>query len=114
MKYEFEKNLHIIGDLLTYGRAMGAEEYEIGISETNKEMTVFRVKARPICMTQRELEKLSLNLNAPRQHEIEQNFWGLSGDSQSYSELALVGMMTDEAEVSFKNDELSIILKRYI
>ena len=112
MKHEFEKNLHIIGDLFAYGHSQGASEYNVSISR-QKDMVVFTVKVWPVRIAEKELEKLVQNLNAPRQREVEQSYWGLSGDSQSHAELALVGMMSDETEVDYTEDVLTIIVRRH-
>ena len=113
MRHEFEKKMHIISDLLAYGNARGADELEMSILK-KEDRTIFTVRARPTTLTEQDLEKLLGDLNAPRQHEVEQNYWGLSGESQSYSELTLVGMMSDEAQVSYDGRTLTIILERYL
>ena len=59
-----------------------------------------------------ELTELINILNTERQHEIEEYYWNLLSESEEDSELAIVGMMIDQAEVEYKDDILKIKLLR--
>lgn len=64
---------------------------------------------------QKRLDKINKLLSSPRQHEMEEYYWSLSGNDMTPStELALVGMMTDEYEIHYSSAEprFSIMLKR--
>ena len=111
MKVEFEKNMLIASELLSYSHLKGASEYHLDVKVT-KEGTVFIIKAFPTSISEDDMNLLLKRLNAPRQREMEQNYWSLSGESEITSELLLVGMMIDEAEVRHEDGMLTIQLKR--
>ena len=112
MKGEFERGLHIIGEMLSYCHRKGAGEFHIDITTENRETTLM-VKGSPIKRDDVDMNMLLKMLNSPRQREIEEYYWSLSGESECYSELQLVGMMTDEVSVEHNDQTLSIVLKRY-
>jgi hypothetical protein len=58
------------------------------------------------------MQSVIKKLNAPRQREVEQEFWDIMGESEIDCEMTLVGMLCDEATVGYENGELSIIIKR--
>ena len=111
MKVEFEKTMLISSELLSYCHLMGADEYHLDIKVVSG-VTVFAIKAFPTKMSDEDLKRLRKKLGTPRQREMEQEFWGLSGESETVSELTLVGMMSDEADVEYKDGVLSITIKR--
>ena len=113
MKAEFEKNMLIASELLSYCHLRGATEFHLDVTVKNG-ATVFEIKAFPANITGVEMERLRRKLNAPRQREIEQDFWGLSGESEITSELTLVGMMSDEAVVKYDDNTLYITITRLL
>ncbi len=112
MKFKFEKNMRIIADLIAYCHKLGAVDYHVDMS-LGKEVSVYQISCPIATISLEKLEELCENLNAPRQHEIEQNYWGLSGDMDTgQTELELVGMMVDEANITYENGTLSIVVRR--
>ena len=64
----------------------------------------------------KRLDKIERLLSAPRQHEMEEYYWGLTGnDTTPSSELALVGMMIDEHDTVYDAEKLTLHfrLRRY-
>jgi len=112
MKIEFEKKMRIAGDLLCYCHFNGANEYHLDMTK-NDGVADFIIKASPVELSGDDIERLLKELGAPRQREMEQDFWALAGDSEDFSELNLVGLMCDEAEVEYVDKVLTIALKRY-
>ena len=112
MKIEFSKKLRIASELLAYCHSKGAVEFNTDIKDGNGEF-IIKVKARPVHLSDESLEKLRIRLNAPRRKEIEQNYWGVMGESESFTELMLVGMMSDEKEIFYEEDVLTITIKRF-
>ena len=111
MKIEFDKTMMIASELLSYCHIMEAAEYHLDIKIANGE-TTFEIKASPARMSADDLELLRNKLNAPRQREIEQDYWLLSGETGASSELILIGRMTDKAIVEYADEMLSIKLTR--
>ena len=111
MKGEFEKGLHLIGEMLSYCHRKGAGEFHIDITTENRVITL-TIKGSPIDISNVDMNMLLKMLNSPRQRDIEEYYWSLSGESECYSELQLVGMMSDEANVEHSDKTLTITLKR--
>jgi len=111
MKTRFEKNLRITGDLMLYCHHRGGRDISSNIVETD-DLIKYTVTAFPVDMDEEKLEELSVRLNAPRQLEIEHDFWELMGESKDFSELMLIGMLCDEADIVYKDNILTITLLR--
>jgi hypothetical protein len=111
MKHEFEKQMKMASDLLSYCHLHGATEYHLDIKHKNN-AAVFVVKASPATLSEESMLKLQKYLSAPRQKEMEQDFWELIGNSEEYCEMTLIGMMCDEAEAVLRGDELTITVVR--
>jgi hypothetical protein len=103
--------MRISDELLSYCHIRGAHEFHLDITEKNG-MTVLSASAFPANVSDEELALLRKKLNAPRTREIEHDYWNLGGESDNTSELVLVGMMTDEATIQYKDRVLSIGLAR--
>ena len=61
-----------------------------------------------------EIPSLNDVLNIQRQCEIEEFYWELMGDDSHEDELFLVGSMVDKATVDKINDDLHIVMYRYL
>jgi len=112
MKLEFEKKMRIASDLLSYCHTKGATEFHVDMTDKNGSC-VFKITASPVNLSDESLEKLRTRLDAPRSVEIEHDYWGLMGESESFTELMLVGMMSDEVEVEYESDILTITIWRH-
>jgi len=104
--------MRIVSDLISYCYHMGAMDCHLDMRIRN-DVAVYFINAPVPKMTQEDADKLRETLNTPRQREVEQNYWGLSGESETDPELALVGMMVDEAMVDLTEGILTIVAKRY-
>jgi hypothetical protein len=114
MKHINQRNIKIIDELMSFCYKHGATKIDINISTIDKVVTIM------LFTTIKDLdnsivENMKRLLSAPRCHEMEEYYWGLTGDDDTDSELTLVGMMTDEAYINYANSsELEIVLKRRI
>jgi HSP20 family molecular chaperone IbpA len=111
MKSDFNKIMKISSELLSYCHMRGAHDFHLDISEKDG-VTELAIDSFPADLTDEDLALLEKKLHAPRSREIEHDYWSLSGKSDKTSELVLVGMMTDEAAIEYKDGVLSIKLKR--
>jgi len=121
--FHLEKCMRIINDLVAYCHSNGAEEFNVTLrrfaSEGNgggaakKDVTEINVACPMPPIPEAEYESFVAKLNLPRQHEIEHDYWELSGESEMSSELSLVGMMIDEAEVRYEGGKLHITARRF-
>lgn len=111
MKFKFEKNIRIIGELITYFHNLGANDVHIDTG-TDKVTSYFNISGEVLNLSKDTLDYLNLTLNTPRQHEVEQHYWNLSGESEYDCELCLIGIMIDEAEITYVDNILTIKIIR--
>ena len=102
-----EKNLRIINELVIFCHMVGAQESDIHFAHTDGS-SVIEVTSPVEDLDEHTIAELWESLNLPRQREIEQDYWELSGDSETVGELPLVGMMLDEATVEYRQGVLLI------
>jgi len=112
MKNNLEIALKISSDLMTYCHHHGATDYETKISEGD-EAILYVIQAYPVQITEEQLEGLDKQLHAPRQRDVEHEYWELIGESEDFSELMLVGMSCDEAKIDYDGTTLIFTLLRY-
>jgi len=112
MKNNLEIALRISSDLLTYCHHHGATEYDTKISE-GEESILYIIHAYPVSMTDDQLADLRKRMSAPRQRDVENDYWELIGESEDFSELMLVGMSCDEAKIDYDGANLTFTLLRH-
>ena len=113
MKLEFEKKMHLISELLSYCHLKGALEYHFDMVDGGN-ITTITMNASPVELDAEDIELLKTYLTAPRRRDMEQEYWNLSGESEDSTELRLIGMMCDEAEIEYSGRHLKFILERNI
>jgi len=112
MRNNLELALKISSDLMTYCHLHGATDYETKISE-GEEAIIYVINAYPVNITEDQLADLIKKLNAPRQRDVEHEYWELIGESEDFTELTLVGMSCDEARVDYNKCSLTFTLFRH-
>lgn len=114
MKHINQRNIKIIDELMSFCYKYGATKIDINISTIDKVVTII-LSTNIKNLDSSVIKNMERLLSAPRCHEMEEYYWELTGDDDTDSELTLVGMMTDEADINYTNDsELQIVLKRRI
>lgn len=112
MKHINQRNIKIIDELMSFCYKLGATKIDISISTVEKVVTIM-LSTNITDLDSSIIENMKRLLDAPRCHEMEEYYWGLTGDDDTDTELTLVGMMTDEAYVNYTNSSnLEIVLKR--
>ena len=111
MKYQFEKNLKIINELMTYLHKLGSKDINVRL-EKSTSTTLFLIWGEIGSISSNELDNLTTTLNTDRQHEIEEYYWNLGGESESDGELSLVGMMIDKVEITYLDNVLTFKIYR--
>ena len=112
MSLELEKGMRMISDLVSYCYYEGAEEFDMRLKRKDGGATEMRLTCSLAGLTPAKLESIRRMLQVPRQREVEQNFWELSGEMEFGSEIALAGVMSDRAEIGYEDDTLTIALYR--
>lgn len=98
MIHEHERVVRMVAELQNYLFSLGASEVRAEIRETPDAFLVsIRGNTRGnIC---RKMEKLRKLLSLARRTDMEEELWSLAGSVDYDTELSLVGMMTDQADV---------------
>ncbi|MBU5593475.1 hypothetical protein KQI89_17180 [Clostridium sp. MSJ-4] len=112
MKHLKYRNTRIVNELMNYCYKNGADKIRIEVN-TQKEATEFFIKAFDVKLDNKSLALMKKLLNATRSHELEEHYWILAGDTDTHPELTLIGIMTDEVEIKYSDENiLDIYLKR--
>ena len=111
MKAEFERNMMLASELMSYCHLRGASDYHLDIKMKDGS-AYFEVNASPIILSTEELAEARKKLDIPRQRDVEQDFWEVMGEWQVSCELTLVGMMSDEVCLDYHNEKLKITIRR--
>ena len=108
---EVKKIAKILNEMVTFAISRDATKVDSSIERTEEQwkltITALNVTCNSNC-----IEDLKQYLNVPRQRASEEYYWELTGESDTGSELALVGMMVDKAIVKYEEGNLYIELYR--
>ena len=115
MKHINQRNIRLVDELMCFCYKYGAKDIQINVIRNDDETTIL-VKAHINSISPKTLTLANELLSVSRCHEMEEYYWNLSGDDDTDTELTLVGMMTDEAEIDYYEEEkiLEIKVKRFI
>lgn len=111
MNSEKQKNIKIANEILNFCYRHNSNHISLDIKNYD-DKTIFNISSYIENLNEKYLEELRKLLSYPRYHEMEEYYWGLTGEVSADSELTLVGMMTDEAVVEYGNSILHISLIR--
>lgn len=113
MTHEEKKVGKIIEELTMFFFAIGADRMESGIEKQDK-MVIIRFYSNFDPAYKDRLERMNQFFNEEKSEGMEDIYWELagSGDPGESSQLLLVGMMIDKAEVKMGEDEVELILHK--
>ncbi|MCT4620757.1 MAG: hypothetical protein N4A62_15390 [Marinisporobacter sp.] len=112
MKHNKKRISKIVDELVAYFFTMGATDININLQEKEDYYKIV-LSCNYIVKNQEKIEKMIKCLKCDKQEEMEEYYWELAGDCDVDTELTLVGMMTDEAEIDISEDEIKLVLYRY-
>ena len=98
-------------ELTMYFFSLGADHISTGIDrDGNQVMITMESNYQP--EYREELARLSEYLNEPKNDGVEDIYWELAGSGEpgESSQLLLLGMMLDKAEVTIEEDKVSLKL----
>ncbi len=112
MKHLRQRNIKILNELMNYLLKIECHNIDIHFEE-NKENTQINIKCINKNIDENIICELNRFLTVPRRTDMEEYYWGLNGYDDSDNELFLVGMMTDDVNISYTdNSKLEIKLLR--
>lgn len=111
MKNKKQRIAKMAEELILFVYKYGAENLDLKIT-TEKSKTIIKIRATNIDLDDEVIESIKTLLNMPRSMEMEEYYWTLTGESYTDSELSLIGAMSDDCKITFKNKILEIKLTR--
>ncbi|WZL82009.1 hypothetical protein QBE53_02575 [Vallitaleaceae bacterium 9-2] len=111
MRHEMKKIGRIIDEFITTLLIEDTNELDIKI-KTSAEETYIHIVDYNTHYTEGEVQRLDQLLNEQRQHEIEEYYWQLAGETDEGDELVLLSAMVDRAIVEIIDGNLDIELFR--
>ena len=111
MIHEEKKTVKILEELTLFFMSVGAKDIHTGIKiKETKAVLTFDSDYNP--EYENNLSALDKYLNEPRNDEMEDIYWELagSGDPGETSQLLLVGMMVDKANIVKKDGRIYLTL----
>ena len=111
MTHRRKKLAKIIDELTIYFFAVGADCMQSGIKIDGRHAVIeFRANYKPEFFSQ--VKKVEEYLNEPKNEGIEDFYWELAGSGEpgETSQLLLVGMMIDRADIEIGETEVSLRL----
>lgn len=104
------RSVKILEELLGYFLHHGIEKLDISFFSDEKtlEITVQGTTTTP----PEDLPHLTKLLNEPRKPEYEEYYWSLLGATGKRQEFQLLGALVDEGDATFRENLLSIHVKR--
>ncbi len=112
MKFEFEKSLRILNELIGYCYKKGGKDIDANIL-LKPELTRLSVTAQVTSDNEEEYHKLSKTLNRIRQQELEECYWMGNGENVPGEDMNIVSIMVDKADVKYENQILKIVVERF-
>ncbi len=111
MKHNKKRISRIVDEMVTYFFSIGATDINVNIKEEETQYKIF-VKGNYLEKYKEKLIKLKKCLAYPKQEEMEEYYWELTGECDVDTELTLVGIMTDKVEMKITDDYIEVVLYR--
>ncbi len=113
MTHDEKKVAKIVEELTIFFFALGAENIQSGI-ERREEHAIITFEADYLPEYEDRIHSLEKYMNEPKNEGIEDFYWELagSGDPGETSQLLLIGMMVDTAEIEHGENRVKLILTR--
>ena len=111
MTHEEKKIGKIVEELTMYFFSIGADHISSTIDKNGRDV-IIKMECNYQPEYREDMSRLSEYLNEPKNDSVEDIYWELagSGDPGESSQLLLLGMMLDKAEVDISDDKVSLKL----
>ncbi len=111
MTHEEKKIGKIVEELTMYFFSIGADHISSTIDRAGKDVTIM-MECNYLPEYKEDMNRLSEYLNEPKDDGVEDIYWELagSGDPGESSQLLLLGMMLDKADVDITEDKVRLKL----
>jgi len=113
MRHEIKKVSKIVDELMTLLLREDTDEVDFKVKKEQDHYKIV-VTDYNTKFTQAEAKEFEEYFNVQRQHEYEEYFWQLVGESDCDVELTMIGAMVDEAIVELRGNDLYMEIIRKI
>ena len=111
VRYETKKIAKMLDELSTFFLERGASELNI-YYKGDEHQKIITVEAKGVGDQDEAILDLKNFLSHPRELEIEEYYWELAGDANKSEEMGILGAMTDEASISYDEEQICVELIR--
>ena len=111
MNLAYKKSTRILTDVMDHCQMLGCTHFTVDFLVTDKNALI-TVSGKVPSLSIEELEQMRKELRIPRQHDMEEYYWNISGGEDGDGGLSIVGMMVDEATVTYQDHLLTVSLER--
>ncbi|WP_408956477.1 universal stress protein [Natroniella sp. ANB-PHB2] len=102
-----KKSTKLVSELMSLYFELGIKQVKINVEHKSAKV-IISTQGKVADLSFDKLEELDSSLNVSRVTQVEEYYWELVGESSSSTELSLIGMITDKAEVEYEDDILQI------
>jgi len=113
MRHLRQRNLKIITEIMNYLLKIGCEKIHLDYFVEHDNLNI-NFSCLVENLDEKSISNMKTLLSIPRRYDMEEYYWELTGDDDLDTELSLVGMMVDHADIYYTNNNLKIHLKRLI
>ena len=112
MKFEVKRITKIVDEVMTYF----LYNHDVVKSDVHVELIDQAYEVRflfhDLQLEESEIRDLKKKLSVKRNPELEDYYWQLTGEAEESNELALIAMLTDEAEFINEQGRVKVVLIR--
>lgn len=112
MKHIKKRISKIVDEIMTYLLTIGATNINVNVEDREKDYKI-TIASDYIPAHKEKIQKLIDGLKSPKQEEMEEYYWELTGESDCGTEFHLVGMMIDKVEIDVKEGNIQLQIYRY-
>lgn len=112
MIHDKQRITKIVNEMMMFFFSMKAKNIDVNIRIEEAE-TVITLTSDFAGDQKKKIEKLIKCMRIPKQSGMEEYYWGLTGECDIDTELSIVGMMTDRAEIELDDGFIRLILYRH-
>ena len=104
-----KKSVKILSGMIYCYYNLGIEELDINIKKDSKTIYI-SLEGFIDHLDKNKIDEMNRMLNVTRQAQVEEYYWELIGENSYKEQLNLIGMVTDEALVEYKDRRLKVKL----
>lgn len=111
MKHDVKKVAKMTDELMTFCLLHKSDRTTMDVVRGTDGFTI-EIEAFHIDLSDAKVARMEEYLNVHRQDEVAEYYWQLAGEIDDENELSLVGMMTDDYELTYTDESLKLKLVR--